>query len=421
MVSFCNFVLDLVKTFSPLNSKSFNERSCVEADSSSWDRSTFIIRNCSHVAHVNIKNELLPYKDLIAKVIYDKNYPRIQTVVNKVGCISNEFRVPKFEVLAGKADLTTEVKQFGATFKLDYGLVYWNSRLEHEHIRLVSQFQAGETICDMFAGIGPFVIPAAKKGCLVYANDLNPDSVKYLRINAKINKVEDCVNTYNMDARNFIAQLMAIPTCETQSVAPFLDSSIELDKVPKNEDLGQINGKVKEVPCNNSISLDAGKVLGMNEETDVTAFKRGSGIYKEATSADNVGPSLKTSKGQNLQIKASVSVNTKPWEHVDHVIMNLPASALQFIDSFKGLIRRKFWKGSLPWIHCYCFMRSTETRESILSEAEAALKAKIQDPVFHLVRNVAPYKDMFCLSFKLPEEACIKEDDGDSNSVLFYR
>ncbi|MCI16519.1 tRNA (guanine(37)-N1)-methyltransferase 2-like, partial [Trifolium medium] len=87
--------------------------------------------------------------------------------------------------------MITEVKQYGATFKLDYSLVYWNSRLEHEHKRLVSMFQAGEIICDMFAGIGPFAIPAAQKGCLVYANDLNPDSIHYLRINAKINKIQD--------------------------------------------------------------------------------------------------------------------------------------------------------------------------------------------------------------------------------------
>lgn len=40
-------------------------------------------------------------------------------------------------------------------------------------------------------------------------------------------------------------------------------------------------GKVKEVPCKNSISLDADKVLGMNEEADVPAFKRGSETSKE--------------------------------------------------------------------------------------------------------------------------------------------
>lgn len=140
-----------------------------------------------------------------------KNYPRIKTIVNKVGSISNEFRVPTFEVLAGEKDMVTEVKQYGATFKLDYSLVYWNSRLEHEHIRLVSQFRAGEVICDMFAGIGPFAIPAAQKGCIVYANDLNPDSIRYLKINAEINKVGDHVHAYNLDAREFVSQLMAVP------------------------------------------------------------------------------------------------------------------------------------------------------------------------------------------------------------------
>ncbi|CAO2046877.1 unnamed protein product [Urochloa humidicola] len=122
-------------------------------------------------------------------------------LVNKVGTIRNEFRVPKFEILAGKNDMATEVKQYGARFKLDYGLVYWNSRLEHERIRLVSLIKKGDVICDMFSVIGPFSIPAAQKGCVVYANDLNPDSVHYLRMNAKINKVEDYIFTYNMDAR----------------------------------------------------------------------------------------------------------------------------------------------------------------------------------------------------------------------------
>ncbi|KAF7084811.1 hypothetical protein CFC21_088342, partial [Triticum aestivum] len=174
-----------------------------------------------HVAHLNIPDDLLAYKDVIAKVIYDKNHPRIQTVVNKVGAISNEFRVPKFEILAGKKDMVTEVKQYGATFRLDYGLVYWNSRLEHEHIRLVSLFKKGDVICDMFAGIGPFSIPAGQKGCVVYANDLNPDSVHYLKTNAKINKVEDYIFTYNMDARVFMQSLLAVPDPETKSECQF--------------------------------------------------------------------------------------------------------------------------------------------------------------------------------------------------------
>ncbi|KAK8971345.1 tRNA (guanine(37)-N1)-methyltransferase 2 [Platanthera guangdongensis] len=152
-----------------------------------------------------------------------KNQPKIKTVVNKVGTIKNEFRVPGFEVLAGKEDMVTEVKQYGATFKLDYSLVYWNSRLEHEHIRLVSQFHPGEVICDMFSGVGPFAIPAAQKGCFVIANDLNPHSIHFLKINAKINKVEDNITAYNMDARAFMYCLTTVPKDELHTGCQFTD------------------------------------------------------------------------------------------------------------------------------------------------------------------------------------------------------
>lgn len=39
----------------------------------------------------------------------------------------------------------------------------------------------------------------------------------------------------------------------------------------------------------------------------------------------------RTKQGSNKRIKGSESFTNKPWEHVDHVIMNLPASALQFL------------------------------------------------------------------------------------------
>ncbi len=45
--------------------------------------------------------------------------------------------------------------------------VYWNSRLEQEHKRLVDTFRPGQVVVDMMAGIGPFAVPAAQKGCKV--------------------------------------------------------------------------------------------------------------------------------------------------------------------------------------------------------------------------------------------------------------
>uniref|UniRef100_A0A2P2IN14 tRNA (guanine(37)-N1)-methyltransferase n=1 Tax=Rhizophora mucronata TaxID=61149 RepID=A0A2P2IN14_RHIMU len=371
-----------------------------------------------HIAHLNIHDELLPYKRVIAKVIYDKNYPRIKTVVNKVGTIMNEFRVPKFEILAGEKNMITEVKQYGATFKLDYSLVYWNSRLEHEHIRLVSQFRPGEIICDMFAGIGPFAIPAAQKGCVVYANDLNPDSIHYLKINAKLNKVDRHVSSYNMDARKFVSQLMALPHSENG-----LESDISLLKahedcnIETNEETQTENAGIP-VEAKEALDIVPSDIKGVQHvcrkaDLPLAAVKRPSDSCQE----DNGNSSHDTygAKGStNKRMKASELHNAKPWEHVDHMIMNLPASALQFLDAFRGLICRKSWKGFPPLVHCYCFVRATETKEMIISGAQSALNAHIQDPIFHRVRDVAPNKAMFCVSFRLPE-ACFREDTTDIN------
>ncbi|XP_064967943.1 tRNA (guanine(37)-N1)-methyltransferase 1-like isoform X2 [Musa acuminata AAA Group] len=347
-----------------------------------------------HVAHLNLTEDQLPYKDVIAKVIYDKNQPIIQTVVNKIGTITNEFRVPTFEVLAGKSDMVTEVKQYGVTFKLDYSLVYWNSRLEHEHIRLVSLFQRGETICDMFAGIGPFSIPAARKGCHVYANDLNPDSVHYLRINANINKVEDRVFAYNMDARAFMHHVMTVPDSDgMQKTGEAVSNEDHYHKLATDEKEEMLN---------------AGK--DNQDSVNGSSVKKKTAVKRQLDKASEV---FQGNRNTNKRIRGFHLTVFRPWEHVDHVIMNLPASALDFLDVFKGLIQREHWRGSLPWIHCYCFIRSTETKESILSKAESLLSTKIADPIFHRVRDVAPNKAMFCLSFKLPTETCC----GDVNNV----
>ncbi|XWS71993.1 hypothetical protein CRYUN_Cryun02cG0002400 [Craigia yunnanensis] len=352
-----------------------------------------VVKSC---CHLNIHDELLPFKDVIAKVIYDKNYPRIKTVVNKVGTITNEFRVPKFEILAGESDMVTEVKQYGAAFKLDYSLVYWNSRLEHEHIRLVSLFQPGETICDMFAGIGPFAIPAAQKGCLVYANDLNPDSVHYLKINAKINKIDGCVFAYNMDARKFISQLMEVPVCKISlesddSTVKACDTcSIRAIDDAKAEDTN-LGVEKKEVDGNGvKNDLDGMQNSSRTVDVSVVESRRPPDCFTEENG--NAHSGHKKKGNIHKRMKGSVLPKAKAWEHVNHVILNLPASALQFLDAFRGIISRKYWKGPLPLVHCYCFIRANETEEMIISEAESALNAQIKDPVFYKVRDVAPNK-----------------------------
>lgn len=74
-------------------------------------------------------------------------------------------------------------------FTFDFSKVYWNSRLHTEHERLVRMFKPEDVVVDVFAGVGPFAIPAGRKGCAVLANDLNPVSHTYLEKNVHDNRV----------------------------------------------------------------------------------------------------------------------------------------------------------------------------------------------------------------------------------------
>jgi tRNA (guanine37-N1)-methyltransferase len=53
----------------------------------------------------------------------------------------------------------------------------------------VEKFRPGEAVCDVMAGVGPFAVPAGKKGVFVWANDLNPDSFASLGEAVERNKV----------------------------------------------------------------------------------------------------------------------------------------------------------------------------------------------------------------------------------------
>lgn len=156
-----------------------------------------------HIAHLNLKDQYLPYKYQIGQVILDK-IPNIRTVVNKASNIESKFRTFPMELLAGEKDYNVEVNHSSCKFRFNFEEVYWNSRLQTMHDKMIALCNTGETIADMFAGVGPFSIPLAKKKCIVYANDLNPASFKYLVQNAKLNKVTDYHFEYNMDGRDFI-------------------------------------------------------------------------------------------------------------------------------------------------------------------------------------------------------------------------
>lgn len=143
-------------------------------------------------AHLNLREQYHPYKQIIGEVIL-ASIPTIRTVINKTETLGseNEFRVLGHELLAGENTLETEAREGGSIFRFDYSKVFWNSKLGHEHERLVGIFQPGEAVCDVMAGVGPFAIPAGRNGVFVWANDLNPDCYTCLVDAIDINKVRE--------------------------------------------------------------------------------------------------------------------------------------------------------------------------------------------------------------------------------------
>jgi tRNA (guanine37-N1)-methyltransferase len=74
-------------------------------------------------------------------VLLDKNR-HLRTVVNKTAEINTQFRTFPMEVVAGVDDTAVEVRESGCTFKFDFREVYWNSRLQAEHARLIKLITA---------------------------------------------------------------------------------------------------------------------------------------------------------------------------------------------------------------------------------------------------------------------------------------
>lgn len=121
-----------------------------------------------------------------------------ETVLNRASKVQGRERVREWDLLVGS---DTEVchREYGCTFALDLAAVYFSPRLATERHRVTEQVTPGEHVFDMFAGVGPFAVPAAKQGGTVVATDINETAVEYLRENATRNGVADSVTAIHGD------------------------------------------------------------------------------------------------------------------------------------------------------------------------------------------------------------------------------
>lgn len=106
------------------------------------------------------------------------------------------LREPKLEFLAGDPGARETVKlENGCFFKFDITKIMFSPGNQYEKIRVAKLIEEGETIVDMFAGIGYFSIPIAKhsKAGKIYAIEINPNSYLYLLENLRLNAVKNVI------------------------------------------------------------------------------------------------------------------------------------------------------------------------------------------------------------------------------------
>ena len=159
------------------------------------------------IAVIELPPELESYKRVLGEAILS-THKRVSTVLAKSGAVKGVYRVRSFEVLAGVEKTETVHREHGCVFHVDLAKTYFSPRLSYEHNRVASQVKEGETVIDMFAGVGPFCILIAKKRAdvKVYAIDVNPEAIQYLRKNVKANNVEAKVTPILGDARHVVKE-----------------------------------------------------------------------------------------------------------------------------------------------------------------------------------------------------------------------
>jgi tRNA G37 N-methylase Trm5 len=388
-------------------------------------------------------------------------------VVNKTASIASEFRTFPLEVLCGEPSLVVELKEGGATFKFDFGHVYWNSRLQHEHARLadaIAQRAWGPPYADD-AGSG-----GSGLGLRLAVEESGEAASAEEEVSAGAKRAAGAVASNGGNGGG---------------------GGPKRAKKPKKGQTGE-----EQRPGGKSALFDpasgAGLVvadcmagvgpfavpLGLRGCAHVHAndLNPHSHHWLVHNLAHNkLGPARATAYNLDARVFVAVLRGRAPrpgalggpgasaaaptymapvW--FDHAILNLPATAIDFLDAFRGFLytrdpqaaeayggrgdsaqdedavgaggdvlcpaglRVDLDEGSrpLPMIHVHCFEREFEDEPSAegakaraVVRAAASLGAALVYPgplvQVHVVRYVSPQKPMLCISFRLPRQAAL--------------
>jgi tRNA (guanine37-N1)-methyltransferase len=162
------------------------------------------------IAIIEIPQELDAHKEMIGEAILE-THKNVRTVLAKASAVGGTYRLREFSVIAGESKTETIHREHGCQYYVDIAKVYFSPRLSYEHNRVASLVKEGETVVDLFSGVGPFAILIAKthENVKVYAVDLNPNAVEFLKRNVRLNRVEGNVHPILADARQVVEERLS--------------------------------------------------------------------------------------------------------------------------------------------------------------------------------------------------------------------
>lgn len=155
---------------------------------------------------LRIPDSLLSKRKTIGEVLLEK-VKTAKSIFYQSSPVEGDYRIRRLELLAGEDSTETEYKEHGCRFRVDIEKTFFSPRLATERLRIANLVGEGETIVNMFGGVGMFSIVAAKKkNCHVYNIDINPDAARLCQENISLNKMRGSVESIEGDAAEVIKE-----------------------------------------------------------------------------------------------------------------------------------------------------------------------------------------------------------------------